>query len=323
MTKDERGNEPFRKALNRLAPGRSVLDLGTGRDLLWARHALQSGARRVVAIEGQEDTALKVRRKLTKLGVGDRIELVEGWSTDIDLQDRVDVCVAEVIGCIGGSEGAAAVISDARHRHLNDSGMIIPARCVTLTGAICMRDLMPAPALDPITMHYLERTLDVIGHPCDMRMALRGVRPDDLLTGSAPVETLDFSTELDPTAEETAEVIVKRPGRVDGLLLWIRLWGHADDEPIDSLAQDLGWNPVYLPAFAQPIPVEQGDRLNVRFTRTLSDDHVHPDYFATVRLTTRHGTHEAEAESRHHPRQFRANPFYATLFSDSRRRSAH
>src|SRR5262249_41209368 len=51
MTKDERRNSSYRAAINRLVEDKVVLDLGTGKDVIWARYCVEAGAKKVYAIE--------------------------------------------------------------------------------------------------------------------------------------------------------------------------------------------------------------------------------------------------------------------------------
>jgi protein arginine N-methyltransferase 1 len=190
-----------------------------------------------------------------------------------------------------------------------------------MAAGIGIYDLVPEPAFDPFLLIALADIFTAVGRPFDVRLLVDGVRPEDPLTEPGIVEALDFATGAGRSGEEHAELTVHRAGRIDGLLLWIRLWAHLDDEPIDTLTEKTSWFPVYLPVFAEPVPVQPGDRMCVTFAWHLSDDGIHPDYTGVVRLTTAQGVREEHVESGHHPRRFRAHPFYERLFStgDGRR----
>ena len=51
LTHDDRRQQHYQAALHRLAPGKVVVDIGTGRDAILAQLAVAAGARRVYAIE--------------------------------------------------------------------------------------------------------------------------------------------------------------------------------------------------------------------------------------------------------------------------------
>ena len=46
------------------------------------------------------------------------IEVIEGFSTDIELPERVDLLVCEIAGSIASEEGMYATIGDARRRFM-------------------------------------------------------------------------------------------------------------------------------------------------------------------------------------------------------------
>ncbi|GAA4535673.1 SAM-dependent methyltransferase [Amycolatopsis samaneae] len=315
MAEDKVCESAYESALREVAAGRTVLDIGAGRDLDWATLALEYGALEATAVEGMESTARLARKALEKSPYRDRLTLLHSWSTDLETDRRFDLCVSEIIGSIGGSEGAAMALADAHARLLAPGGVMVPHRCVTLAGAVCLRDLVPDLAFHPESLPYLDRIFDSTGHPFDVRLLLSHSTPDAVTTDHAPVETLDFAEGAVIEAEETAELTVHTAGRVDGILLWINLWAHPDDPPIDALATETAWGTTYLPCFDQPVAVRPGDRLTVRFGRTLSDDGRHPDYRVRARLDTVSGTHNGAFLSTHHGEVFRSNPLYEELFS--------
>ncbi|MFD9890358.1 hypothetical protein ACFWY9_13520 [Amycolatopsis sp. NPDC059027] len=315
MAEDKVCEAAYESALRAVSAGRTVLDIGTGRDLDWATLALEYGARHATAVEGLESTAVLARKTLEKSPYRDRLTLVRSWSTELETDRRFDLCVSEIIGSIGGSEGAAAALADAHARLLAPGGVMVPDRCVTMAGGICVRDIVPDLAFHPESLPYLDRIFTSTGHPFDVRLLLSHPTPEALLTDHAPVETLEFAAGVTVEAVETAELTVHTAGRIDGLLLWINLWALPQDPPIDALATETAWGTTYLPCFDEPVDVRPGDRLSVRFGRTLSDNGRHPDYHLRARLETVTGTHHGAFLSTHHGRVFRSNPLYQEIFS--------
>lgn len=311
MTADKVRNRAYRQELAVVAAGRRVLDIGTGQHLNWALHAARCGARSVTAIEAIPDSHAAAGALLARLPERERIDLVCGRSTELALEDRFDVCVSEIIGTIGGSEGAAAVLADARDRFLVEGGTMIPHRCVTMVAGTGVRRMLPRPAFDARGLDYLRQIFDTVGHPFDVRVGLGSPVPDAPLTNAGPVETLDFATSPRPAGTESVELTVTRPGHLDGLLLWIQLYVGLDGPPIDSLCQSTSWLPIYLPVFDDPVAVTRGERLVVEVHRALSDDGIHPDYTVHVTLGDRHRT----VTSTHHGTDFRASAFHAELLA--------
>ena len=101
-----------------------VLDLGTGTGIL-AEMALQAGAKKVYGIEmtrGMLEYATISLQKKFK----DRFVPVLGESFSVELPERVDLIISEVIGNIGDNEGMRSILFDARKRFLKENGTMIP-----------------------------------------------------------------------------------------------------------------------------------------------------------------------------------------------------
>lgn len=317
MTTDDERNERFRAALSQLAPGRRILDIGTGQDLLWVREGVQVGARHGVAIEVIEDAFHKAAANLSAFDLQDRITLLLGESTNVQFAPRADVCVAEIIGSLAGAEGAAAVLTDARNRHLEPGGVVVPHRAVTQAAAVRLSDLFPEQpvAFAEASLPYLQSIFDWHGTPFDVRLRVESPSASALLSEGASVEVLDFNGELRTDQRTTTRLAITRPGHMDGVLTWLNLWCLPDEEPLDALRMKTNWATIYLPLFESPVPVVPGDVLELTFAASPSDDGVHPDYQLTATLHTADGQeHHGSLASPHHGGSFRAHPIYRTLF---------
>jgi precorrin-6B methylase 2 len=106
-------------------PGDVVLDIGTGSGVL-AVAAARAGARRVYAVESS-DIAEVAARVFETNGVLDRVTLVAGWSREIELPERADLLVSEIIGNDPFEEEILETTLDARRRHLNPGARLIPS----------------------------------------------------------------------------------------------------------------------------------------------------------------------------------------------------
>ena len=76
------------------------------------------------AIERNEDAYRRANDLINNLGLTDRIILIHGDATQVQLPERVDVCVSEILGTIGSSEGVVSLLNDAR-RFLKDDGIMM------------------------------------------------------------------------------------------------------------------------------------------------------------------------------------------------------
>jgi protein arginine N-methyltransferase 1 len=110
----------------------TVLDLGTGPYAVLAFAAARAGAKKVYCIEADPAVAERARQEIqwaeTTIPKG-VMEVIEGFSTDIELPEPVDLLVCEIAGSIASEEGMYATIGDARRRFMqrpNDPASYIP-----------------------------------------------------------------------------------------------------------------------------------------------------------------------------------------------------
>src|SRR3954469_9523463 len=105
-------------------PGDVVADIGSGSGILGLL-ALRAGAARVYAIEG--DGSIELARAIAAdNGVSSRFTFIHGVSSHVDLPERADVIVADLIGHMGFEPGLFEVYADAR-RWLKPGARAIPS----------------------------------------------------------------------------------------------------------------------------------------------------------------------------------------------------
>ncbi|MEO7386728.1 MAG: amino acid adenylation domain-containing protein, partial [Gammaproteobacteria bacterium] len=260
--------EPVRLAAYRAAfaaavPGKVVLDIGTGADAVLARLCVEAGAAHVYAVEVLPEAARRARDLVRSLGLEARITVIDGDIAHLDLPRPVDVCTQGIVGNIGSADGIAPLWNAAR-RHFATDCIPVPATCVTRIAALELpADVRDSPAFRPLAADYAHRLFSAVGHPFDLRLCLRNVRPADLLTGAADFERLDFHGELQTTHAGSATLAITRDGLFDGCLLWTVVTatrGHA----VDYFREQQAWLPVFLPLADEPLPVRAGDKLHLK-----------------------------------------------------------
>ncbi len=316
MTHDEQRNEKYRLAFNERVVGKTVLDIGTGRDAILSRMCIECGARRVYAVELLEETYEKARTCLRERGLEDRIVLIHGDIAHVELPEKVDVCVSEIVGAIGGSEGAALLINQAR-RLLKDGANMIPARSTTRIAAVSLPDSFTVnPGFTKVSRGYVQKIFDQVGYPFDLRVCIKGVTRGDLITDSGVFEDLDYTRDVPPEESHTITLTVSRDGRMDGFLVWLNLY-TIPGEPIDILDNQQSWLPVFFPAFQPGIEVRTGDTIRATVTRTLCENGLNPDFRVCGSLLRGDcRIDEFEYESPHFGRSYRQTPFYNHLFAE-------
>ena len=261
----------------------------------------------------------QARRTVARAGLTGRVTVVEGLSTEIALPLVADVCVSEIVGNIASSEGAVAALDDARRRLCAAECTWIPFRMQTWAAAIDLtRALAPADyALAEESLPYLRHVFGSVGHAFDLRLCLAGPVRDLLVSDAAALESIVFDHRREPPPAHSARVAgltVDVPdSRVTGLLLWSRVAVTSSSPEIDTLTGDTrGWAPVYVPLSLSGVPVPPGAGLTVTFSRTTSDDGVHPDYDLTVTVPD---GEPLRWHSPHHGTDFRRTPLHQQLFA--------
>jgi protein arginine N-methyltransferase 1 len=125
MLNDRGRTEAFIAGVRKVVrEGDVVLEIGTGTGVL-AVAAARAGARRVYAVEASA-IADVAQATFERNGVADRVTLIRGWSTGIELPERADVLVSEIIGDDPFGESVIEVTQDARERLLKDNPRLVP-----------------------------------------------------------------------------------------------------------------------------------------------------------------------------------------------------
>jgi protein arginine N-methyltransferase 1 len=127
MIADTARTAPYVDALRRaIRPGSTVLDIGSGPGF-FSLLACQLGAARVYAIE--PDDAIEIGRASARRHAdGERMVWLRGFSTEIELPERVDIVIGDLHGTLPFYTGNISSLIDARRRHLKPGGVMIPRR---------------------------------------------------------------------------------------------------------------------------------------------------------------------------------------------------
>lgn len=317
MTSDLARERRFRRAIELHAPGKIVADIGTGRDVNWASAAIAAGATRAYAVEWSPSTFAQAQQTVRRLGLEDRIVLLQGNSLELELPEKVDIVVSEILGGIASTEGQWVLMQDARRRFLREGGRMIPARCVTRIAAAALpQSVHQLPRLSREGARYASRIFELVGHPFDLRFGIANFDPADIISTPGTFEDLDFQAPSpQPLSYETCNTLrIERSGRMDGFVLWLELYCGSSEDPLDSLKELSNWYPTFFPVFYPGIEVAAGEELQLSCTVTLSDDGLHPDYTLRGELLRQGGAVRFDFASPHHGRIFKSNAFYRELF---------
>ncbi|MEO8591931.1 MAG: 50S ribosomal protein L11 methyltransferase [Candidatus Solibacter sp.] len=256
-------------------PGDVVVDVGTGTGVL-AIAAARAGARRVYAIEASSIGQV-AELMFEANGVADRITLLAGRSTHVDLPEKADVLISETIGNEPLSEQVLETFLDARIRYLKPGARFIPEG-LQIFGVLAE---IPAAGLSPHTFTPLTaanwRTaygMDfsplaaVAASPGQSFLAQRSeARQWRQLSGPIPLVDLDLRCHASAAVVSTVAASATSQGVANGLMMFFDLRVNSSvslSTGPGSASEDSHWlNQVeILPA---PLRVQPGDRIEVTY----------------------------------------------------------
>lgn len=261
---DSRRVEAFATAVEEIVrPGMVVADVGTGTGIL-ARLAVEAGAARVYAIERHREILEFAARANEQLQMDDRIVLLEGDALTIDLPEKVDVIVGELIGSVGNDEGIGAILGALRTKWLKNGGQLIPSRidvfaCPVDAGEVW--DSIPGVYAGDVLIPS-QRQLS----PMEAYYEVLGLTPDYLLAPPAPLDSIDFAAVDDLRFVTETSFELTAGGTLSGLAAWFR----AQLSPgvvLDTSpwAPSTCWGQALFP-FHRQVVVSKGEILALRFT---------------------------------------------------------
>jgi len=283
----------FERAISEVVrPGDVVLDLGSGTGIL-GLFALKAGASRVYAIDGSGLTQL-AREIFAANGFGDRAVCIKGLSTRVDLPEKVNVIVGDLIGRFGIDGGLVEYYADARHRMAQPDVRTVPSRV----------DLIVAPVEAPQVWAEVDfwrkspagfnfdRAYKIAvntGHPVKYR-------PDQILGKPELVAGIDVTSDSVKILEGEVASIVRRSGTMHGIAGWFEATMSPSVTMSNSpLREDvINRRAVFFP-IDRPTAVHAGDSVRVKMWISPPDTLVNwrvevADRYGTVREKFSHST---------------------------------
>ena len=207
-------------------PGDIVIDLGSGTGVL-AIAAAQAGAERVYAIE-RSGIANVAARMFEVNGVADRVTLVREHSTHVELPERADVMVSEIVGNGPFDEQILAYTRDALTRLLKKDARLVPSALSVFAQPVSVPDdLLREHAFDHASAARWNRDygIDFAGladtrprGTLDISVARDKARQMTPLGSATPLMEIDL-TEPPQRVDAHATARLDETGRLDGFLV--------------------------------------------------------------------------------------------------------
>lgn len=318
MTHDELRNQAYRIAIEKSVKDKVVVEIGTGKDAILSRLCVEAGARKVYAIELLEETYKKAIDTVEKLGLRDRIRIIHGDATKVELPEKADVCLSEIVGAIGGSEGAA-VIQNQTRRLLKEKAVVIPEKSVTKIAAIRLPDsLYTKPGFTHTPAGYAEKIFESLGMKFDLRVCIKDFPQSHVISGHGIFEDLDFTTVAKEESVDDIKLEIQKDSRMDGFLVWLTLQ-TIEGQVLDILENTHCWLPVFVPVFYPGVDMKAGDRIEAKCIRTLDENGINPD-FKLKGVLNRKGRKNIgfQYDLPHFPKEYRSSSYYKKLFNNDR-----
>jgi type II protein arginine methyltransferase len=258
---DHLRNEAYAKALQHFVkPGMVVFEIGAGTGLL-AMLAARAGAKHVYTCERRPDVAAAAKEIIAQNGLADRVTVIpkdaNALQLGIDLPERADLFVAEIVDNTLLGEGVLPLTDLAKLKFLKPDAILLPQR-VSAMGYL----MAETQHIDVYRMSSV-MGFDLTPFNCFTPLELNagegggGVNPV-----SDAIELIGF--DLNETApNEATEIITltaNRDASVHSLLRWLRL-DFGDDIVFENRPpQKSSWDP-HLHILPTPINVRAGQSL--------------------------------------------------------------
>lgn len=243
-----------------------VMDIGAGTGI-WSLLSCKYGARHVYAIE--PDDSILVARELAKAnGFADRITFLQALSTEIELPERADIIVSDLRGTIPFFEQNIDSIIDARERHLNPGGVLIPQQDTVWACPVDTPDtyqkLLEPWGNDVFGLDFSSNRKTAVNVLHNQR-----VGPENLLAKPRPVATLDYRKVKESNIQANLAWTAERTGHAHGISMWF------ETRLSDSIGYSTapGQEPlVYgmaLILLTEPVAIAAGDLIELDLLGTL------------------------------------------------------
>jgi protein arginine N-methyltransferase 1 len=257
---DETRTFAFRDAIARVVrPGDVVVDLGCGSGIL-SFFACQAGAAKVYAIDNTY--AADFASFLTRhLGFADRIVIVRGHSTEVEIPERADVLVTETLGALGLDESIASLVRDARQRMLKPDARIIPAH---VTVSMVPVELESAYAQHVGFWSKPRYGLDLRPLRVFASNAICHTRISTLahLAEPADILSVDLANGDATTVTGRASFVARRNAQLHGFGVFFMARLAEDVLLTNCDWRTSSWSQGFLP-LEEPVPVPKGERVEL------------------------------------------------------------
>ncbi|MCF3651328.1 50S ribosomal protein L11 methyltransferase [Synoicihabitans lomoniglobus] len=209
-----------------VAPGSRVIDLGTGTGIL-AAFAARQGAARVYAID--HAAILDVAQEVIAHNRVPNVEFIAQHSSDVVLDEPVDIILHEQMGDYLFDESMVANICDLRDRLLKPGGRILPSRFEFYCEPVKLHDERHVPFIWDLNLFGIDYGFIKEQRPDEAeyyRQASCDLGVVEAFLGE-PKAAIEFDLHTVDDATMPRKIRIKRPvvtaGRLDGFAVYFKV----------------------------------------------------------------------------------------------------
>lgn len=208
-------------------PGAVVVDIGTGSGVL-AVAAAQAGAEHVYAID-QGMIGEIAHQVFAVNGFSDRITFLRGASSQLELPQKADVMVSEIIGNEPLSEGILATTKDAARRFMKLGAIYIPRQIAIYAVAVRLSDeKFPLTLISDQTLaHWYDwYKIDFSPlkaaqpDPLTFTLLPQNLTPHQLMSEVVCLSQIDLTDIRGLDVDACMETIAVQSGQIDGIFVF-------------------------------------------------------------------------------------------------------
>ncbi|WP_315791692.1 50S ribosomal protein L11 methyltransferase [Fischerella sp. JS2] len=267
----------YKKAIESVVqPEMIVLDLGTGTGILglWA---LEAGAKYLYAIDVNSKILTLAIQRFNQGGFYGRYEVFNAISYEVNLPQRVDLIISEILGNLADNEDFVPILTDARQRFLKKSGRMLPSSVYTQlvpVSSVKAHQQVKSKNIKRLNTKYnLERLLQRLAVESPFNLYY-----DVILSQQSYLSKPQIAQEfqMDGNDQQVYNVILTFNVEVDGIFTGFKgsfVATLADSVVLDISGSDIAahttsdcWKHCYLP-IENPVEVKPGDQIQLLYTR--------------------------------------------------------
>jgi predicted RNA methylase len=247
---DRKRTIPFKKAIfNTVKKGDTIVELGAGSGVL-SMFAVDAGAEKVYAVELDEANISSLRSTIKANGYEDKIVIIHDDATTVNLPEKVDVVICELIATGLVEELQIPAMNHIQKYLKKDARILLSEYHVTL-------DLVEQKNI------FYNKRFDVIRYEFPDKKDLTS----SSLTKEAVVKKVDFRSKIKNSfIKETIDFQIAKSGLMNG----IRLGGNTIFADGSSFGFSLSYSfPAILPI--ETVKVSKGDRFRVNISYSMCE----------------------------------------------------